>query len=484
MDQSDGDITMQSSNLKRGMVIGGPPASSPKISNQEFSLRISFINPEDSFINTSWLRFNTALLDISKKWEFIAFGANHKSALLNVKSAQTAELLKKVKTINSNQSDEDIIQIKIEDIKTTSKRGIIFNKFLIPFSNEQLSVILKNQGISDFFRIQKSNSTSGEKFYTGSIIIVFDTDITPDTLLVANIKIPVSILTPRPMICHHCGLVGHTKLYCLKKEQELCNSCFYNHPVDTICKKICKQCNGKHFSNDSECPILIQEFQIIKIKESHNINYFDAKAIVANSKATVKLDIQETITLKNQELINRNKALIEITKQQLKERDEAISKLEKANEEIVELKCELNKINLKVEENKSFVEQCRAQLAEREELVSQLEYAKVEINTLNENIEKLKYESVENTQMYQHRLAETETTLSVAMKKNQELTEKQLELLEENTNTIKTFSEFVNFSAETVTAYGLYNKKRSNEKRPLPIEFKNVRNRSRERPLK
>lgn len=488
MEQNGGDVIMlgHSNNLKRNIkdVIGGSSKTSSKISNSQYSLRITFINSEDSFININWLRFNAVLAEVSNNWEFLAFGADHRSALLNVKSAETADLLKNVKTINANTSDEDNIQIKIEEIKKTLKRGIIFNKFLIPFSNEQLADILKKQGISDFFRIQKSNSNTGVKFYTGSIIVVFDTDITPDSVIVANIKIPVSILTPRPMICHHCGLIGHTKLHCLKKDQELCNSCYYNHPVDAICKKICKQCNGKHFSNDSDCPILIQEFQIIKIKESHNINYFDAKAIVTNSNTTVKLNVQETISLKNQELLDRNKALIERSKNQLKEREEIIYKLEKANEEIVELKYELNELYTKVDKNKSFVEQCKTQMAEREELLSQLEYSKVEINILNEKMEKLKCESEENTQMYQHRLAETETVLSVAMKKNQDLTDKQVELVEENNNNIKTFAEFVNFSADTISAYGLYSKKRSNEKRPLPIEFRNVRNRSRERPLK
>lgn len=258
---------------------------SEKVPAQSINVKISFVEKDVSFIKVKWTSLNNSLNAASEQWDFIAFGSDHKSAILEVFNQQAFIAIKnEVSQIEENGNYHEII---VEELKSSPKRGIIYNKFTIPLTDEEIKAILLPQGIEEIYRIQKFDMDNNQKCYTGSIIITFTKNLKNPSVIIGKVIIPISKLTPRPMLCAHCGLLGHTNKRCKKNRIDLCSTCFYNHDEEQACNLLCKNCNEEHYSNNKECNTLKKEIQILKVKESHNINYFDAKKIVESMSEVI-----------------------------------------------------------------------------------------------------------------------------------------------------------------------------------------------------
>lgn len=322
----------------------GPPE---KQLIQEYAIRISLIDSSSShnFIDLNWGKVSDYLDTVTGNWKFLAFGSEHKSVIVNGSTQEDTELLINIKQIHV---DDAIISVGAQLLKSGLKKGIMFNKILINIQEEKISSILANYGIKEYRRLSKGLSFDGSKKYTGSIIISVENEL-PSVINVSKIGIPVNTMSSKPMMCSHCGILGHTNAKCSKKESFFCHLCFYDHSPDSECLLHCKQCQGKHFSFDPTCKVMIREMQILGIKESHDINYFDAKAMVSIMNPTLVLSSLDSARIRIQELTNRNEVIFDAGKQQLLENSKLIAEIQDKDEKIESMETEIQAKDEKIE---------------------------------------------------------------------------------------------------------------------------------------
>lgn len=416
-------------------------SSAERTSNQSTTLRLSFVNSKDSFVNIKWIAINDALNFISMQWDFIAFGSDHKSALIKTNCYKAVEQFKE---IGGLEIDENKYELNVVELKTLNKRGIIYNKFLIPLTDDEILDALIPQGIKEIFRISKVHQDNGLTYFTGSVIIISENTIIPEFVWFGKIKICVSHMAPKPMSCEHCGLFGHKKLKCKRKDLKLCNICFYSHDEFSSCNKVCRNCNGNHYSQDKSCTQLEKEKKILKIRETHDISYSDAKEIFINSSPS-SFNLEESSSSsgnksKFQELIEKNDKLFNSLRIEREENKRISEELEEANLEIVVLKDRfegLKEVNIELQ----------IQLETQQELLnSSLNRNQIEIKEVSDkNIEAIK----QNNSLVQ---------------KNKDLQNK-IKLLERNSSTQqKDFQDFIGSSESISNAFRKYEEKKKTMK--------------------
>lgn len=328
--------------MKRAINEGTSEAGVEKLPAQSINAKISFDDKEDSFINIKWTILNDLLNASSDQWEFIAFGSDHKTAIISIFNNQIFDKIKN--DILQIEVNDNIHKILLEELKPSLKRGIIHNKFLIPLSDDEIKQDLLLHGIEEIFRLQKTDPINEQKVYTGSIILSFSANFSASFVIIGNIKIPVNTLAPKPMLCTHCGLLGHTNKRCKKITIELCMICFFDHDPHQPCKLHCKNCNEEHYSNYKGCYSLKKEIQILKVKESHNINYFDAKKIVESASKEIDEAVNDKVKDRETERI---KLLIEEKNKLLEELKNQREICQKQSNEIKHLKKEVPSIKQK-----------------------------------------------------------------------------------------------------------------------------------------
>lgn len=420
-----------------------------KMHSQLTTLRLSFVNPEDSFINIKWIDINDLLSSISIQWELIAFGSDHKSAIISSSSSKVADQFKVIERVSIDENNYDI---KFTELRAANKRGIIYNKFLIPLTDAEILDKLVPQGIKEIVRIKKINTDSGQSEYTGSVIIICEKIDVPSYVWFGKAKIYVSHLNPKPMSCEHCGLLGHKKLKCSKINKKICSTCFYDHDELIVCNKVCKNCNGNHFSLDKSCTQLEKEKKILKIRESHNVNYFDAKEIFINS-STLSSNL-ELISGRNkskfQELIDKNEKLFETLRLVREEKQRVCDELKEANHVI-------DVLNIKVVNLEDDNKQLHSQLDSQEVLLTDsLNRNQIEIN----EVSKRNLEAIEQNKILNQKNIELQNKV-IFLEKSQsdqlKALHKKVNLLEKSRNDHSIeFQRFIESSEVVSNAYKDY----------------------------
>lgn len=298
-------------------------------------LKISFVDKKYNFSVVNWCDVSTFLTKISSEWKFLAFADRLKSVLI---STSNQECINKFGLCKHIDLEEDSYEIVVSEVSSKSKKSIIYNAFTKPMNKEQLLSKLSNQGVTEVFKIEKLDVKSGEKYFTGSVILIFELDQIPEKVYIEGVSISVSMMSPRPMLCSHCGLIGHTSSYCNKKSTKYCKSCFNIHLEKDDCIFKCRNCNGQHSSLDKNCESIIKEIQILKIKDIHNISYNDAKAVLFKGQIdhidSVIEEREIDRTNKLNEMMKKNNDLINTIKIVTLERDSAIIERDEAKEKI------------------------------------------------------------------------------------------------------------------------------------------------------
>lgn len=234
-----------------------------------------------NFKKISWELIKVIIDEVASSWQFISFTDNHEGCLIKVfNSVEIAKLLE-IKSFKSSESDAEIqISFKINDCKNS--RGIIYDSFLISVNEDTILNQLIAQGIKKVIKIYKNNE-EGTKYSTGSVILIFDGEFREEVEIL-DIKKKVTKLSPKPMLCSHCGRLGHKIQKCKKLEQNICKNCFVSHNSEDNCSDRCKNCRDFHHTNDKRCPAVIKEIEILSYKEENNISYIDAKSVIGGFK--------------------------------------------------------------------------------------------------------------------------------------------------------------------------------------------------------
>lgn len=372
------------------------------------SLRLSFVSLADSFVNIKWSEVHSSLNSLSDKWEFMAFGSDHRSAIITTNDPKVSNEFQSYNTIQIQGIDK---LISIEILKGSNSRGIIFNKFLIPLLDVEIFNELSSQGVTDIYRIQKIYIDNGPRQYTGSVILNFKNHNIPAHVFISGVRIPVNKLAPRPMLCLHCGLIGHTVRRCKNLSVNNCSTCFFNHTIETDCNQLCKNCKGDHFSNDPICQAIKKEVKILKIKESHDVNYFDAKIIADSlfgSNQSGDVCDQDNCVEKMRNLIKKNKDYFNELKLIREEKDKICENLKRSERENRELKevtiPDLNDKFQRIKNDyeskiKSMTDMMNVHIAESSTSVENLTDINLELKEENFNITKKneRLEEIKNT---------------------------------------------------------------------------------------
>lgn len=402
-----------------------------KVAVSEKTLKIAFKDEKQNFIDINWGSACEFINGVDNGWTVLAFGSDHKNVLI---SCDDVSVVEKLEEIHEITVDSIAYPVTVEKLTILSgRKGIIYNRILANLSDGQIKSELQQQGIVNFYRLEKADPITKQKKFTGSIIINCDSEI-PSHLVIAKVRIFTNHLAPKPMLCFHCGLLGHTMSRCVKKAASFCQKCFHEHDSVALCIKSCKNCKGQHLSNDPSCGAIIREIQIVKIKESHGLNYIDAKAVSESVNVPVALDPLDRARLRIQQLMDRNSLLFMAGKQHKKENEELLIKLGLNEEKILFLEDGARK--------------------EREQFAKELSNCEESLETLQSNYQfqldegKKNMEQVKITSERLKALEKKALTYENAVKQlkvNKINDEKQIgEFLNSNESIGRAFSVFVN----------------------------------------
>ncbi|KYN19743.1 hypothetical protein ALC57_07896 [Trachymyrmex cornetzi] len=137
--------------------------------------------------------------------------------------------------------------------------------------------------ILDVQRLNRRIVKEGKPEYVPSrtVRVRFAGQILPQEVFVYKVRHTVRPFIPKPRICNQCYRVGHIStvckgaprcLYCGENKHEFCQ-----HREEP---PRCINCNGNHWANDNNCPIIRKQRDVVSLAATENISIMDAKNIV------------------------------------------------------------------------------------------------------------------------------------------------------------------------------------------------------------
>ena len=193
-----------------------------------------------------------------------------------VKVDQVNQSSKLLKTTKLNLTMDNVIPITVSPhYNLNTKKGVIRCLDIKDCSDEILDG-LKDEGVIKLDRILVCRD--GQRKPTGTFILTFQSQTLSKYIRVGYYRVAVSQFISNPVRCHKCQKFGHTKFNCRKNE--VCTKCGQEDHTDSQeCKNEakCVNCQGKHASNDKECPKWKEEKEIQRIKAERGISYTEAK---------------------------------------------------------------------------------------------------------------------------------------------------------------------------------------------------------------
>ena len=157
-----------------------------------------------------------------------------------------------------------------------TKKGVIRCPDIKDCSDDEILEGLKAEGVIKLDRILVLRD--GKRKPTETFILTFQSKTLPKYIRVGNYRVALSQFIPNPARCYKCQKFDDTKFNCRKNE--VCTKCGQEDHTDSQeCnnKAKCVNCQGKHESNDKECPKWKAEKKIQRIKAERGISYTEAK---------------------------------------------------------------------------------------------------------------------------------------------------------------------------------------------------------------
>ena len=167
-----------------------------------------------------------------------------------------------------------------------SSKGIIRNPILRAETEENILEYLKPQGVTHVkrFTIRKNN----ERINTNTLLLTFNSVVTPKTLKIFYQIIQVELYVPNPLRCFNCQKFGHHENNCPADLGSVCEKCGTgNHDhLASQCKKPvkCVNCGENHMSRSSDCDVWKKEKEVMKIKVTQRLTYPEARKIYDQQK--------------------------------------------------------------------------------------------------------------------------------------------------------------------------------------------------------
>ena len=167
-----------------------------------------------------------------------------------------------------------------------SSKGIIRNPILRAETEENILEYLKPQGVTHVkrFTIRKNN----ERINTNTLLLTFNSVVTPKTLKIFYQIIQVELYVPNPLRCFNCQKFGHHEKNCPADLGSVCEKCGTgNHDhLASQCKKPakCVNCGENHMSRSSDCDVWKKEKEVMKIKVTQRLTYLEARKIYDQQK--------------------------------------------------------------------------------------------------------------------------------------------------------------------------------------------------------
>ena len=179
------------------------------------------------------------------------------------------------------------VPVEVTEHKSlNSSKGIIRNPILRSETEENILEYLKPQGVTHVkrFTIRKNHETIN----TNTLLLTFNSVVTPKTLKIFYQIIQVELYVPNPLRCFNCQKFGHHESNCPADLGSVCEKCGKgNHDhLTSQCqnKAKCVNCGENHMSRSSDCDVWKKEKEVMKIKITQRLTYPEARKIYDQQK--------------------------------------------------------------------------------------------------------------------------------------------------------------------------------------------------------
>ena len=160
-----------------------------------------------------------------------------------------------------------------------SSKGVIRCPELRNCGEDEILEGTRSQGVTGVKRFKVK--LNGELKDTNTFVFTFNTPVIPKTVKVAYFRVNVEVYIPNPLRCHHCQKYGHHEDRCSK--DPICSKCgqIAEHSESRCTNELhCVNCGEKHSADSKECRIWHKEKEILRIKFTRNISFFEARKLV------------------------------------------------------------------------------------------------------------------------------------------------------------------------------------------------------------
>ena len=179
------------------------------------------------------------------------------------------------------------VPVKVTEHKSlNTSKGIIRNPILKSETEENILEYLKPQGVTHVkrFTIRRNQVIVN----TNTLLLTFNSIVTPKTLKIFYQIIPVELYVPNPLRCFNCQRFGHHESNCPADVGSVCERCGtvnHDHPTSQCQNQAkCVNCGENHMSRSSDCDVWKKEKNVMKIKVTQRLTYPEARKVYEQHK--------------------------------------------------------------------------------------------------------------------------------------------------------------------------------------------------------
>lgn len=200
--------------------------------------------------------------------------------------------------------------IKIDFHETLNVRKCIVScQYGLQIADNEMVSHLSAQRVIEVRRFTRKDPKDRTKTIpTNTMVLTLQGTTVPEFLYFGYVRVKTRPYYPSPLQCTKCHRFRHTRKYCTQNES--CADCSSEHAVSTPCAAdpLCINCSGPHSSRSRDCPVKIDEVNIVKIKIDQDVSYVEARkrheaqkqqGITATPSTS---DLMKTLEAKDQEI--------------------------------------------------------------------------------------------------------------------------------------------------------------------------------------